>query len=169
MNVGALVPDELIIGLVIDRLKQDDCRQGYLFDGFPRTIPQAHALQAAGVSLDYVLEIDVPDEAVVERMSGRRTHPASGRSYHVKFNPPKQADIDDVTCEALVKRPDDAEETVKRRLSVYHEQTELLVGFYRTLAQSRLGNTPEYRRIPGIGSVGQIRERALAALQPRPC
>jgi adenylate kinase len=165
MDAGALVPDELIIGLVRDRLKQDDCKQGYLFDGFPRTIPQAQALQAAGVTVDYVLEIDVPDEAVVERMSGRRTHPASGRTYHVTFNPPKVEGIDDVTGEALVQRPDDVEATVKRRLSVYHEQTELLVGFYKALADSRQGKTPEYRVIAGTGTVDQIRARASSALQ----
>ncbi len=168
MDAGALVPDALIIGLVRDRLQQDDCKHGYLFDGFPRTIPQAVALVAAGVEVDYVLEIDVPDDAVVERMSGRRVHPSSGRTYHVTFNPPQQAGIDDVSGEPLIQREDDAEEIVKRRLAVYHEQTELLVGFYRDLAEVGEGHAPAYRKIAGIGTVKQISARVLWALQPEP-
>src|SRR4051812_49322790 len=128
MDSGALVSDDIIIGLVNERLKEPDCRKGYLFDGFPRTIPQAEAMKAAGVGLDYVLEIDVPDADIIERMSGRWVHPGSGRTYHVKFNPPKAAGKDDATGEALVQRDDDKEETVKKRLEVYHQQTEQLIG-----------------------------------------
>jgi adenylate kinase len=168
MDAGALVPDGLIIGLVKDRLQQDDCKDGYLFDGFPRTIPQAVALVAAGVEVDYVLEIDVPDDAVIERMGGRRVHPASGRTYHVKFNPPRQAGIDDVSGEPLIQREDDAEEVVKRRLAVYHDQTELLVGFYQDLAEAGEGHVPAYRKVAGIGTVNQISARVLWALQPEP-
>ena len=136
MDEGGLVSDDIIIGLVKDRLKEPDCAKGYLFDGFPRTIPQADAMKEAGVAIDYVLEIDVPDEAIIERMSGRRVHPASGRTYHVKFNPPKVAGKDDLTGEELIQRDDDKEETVKKRLSVYHEQTEVLVGYYNQWAAS---------------------------------
>ena len=165
MDEGGLVSDDIIIGLVKDRLKDADCANGYLFDGFPRTIPQADAMKDAGVAIDYVLEIDVPDEAIVERMSGRRVHPASGRTYHVKFNPPKTAGRDDVTGEELIQRDDDKEETVKKRLSVYHEQTEVLVGYYNQWAASGKPGAPKYRKIAGIGPVDQIRDHAFAALE----
>jgi adenylate kinase len=164
MDSGGLVSDEIIIGLVKDRLKQADCANGYLFDGFPRTVPQADAMKEAGVTIDYVLEIDVPDEAIVERMSGRRVHAASGRTYHVKFNPPKVAGKDDLTGDALIQRDDDKEETVKKRLSVYHEQTEVLLGYYGKWAQSGAAGAPKYRKIAGVGPVEQIRDRAFAAL-----
>jgi adenylate kinase len=164
MDSGGLVSDEIIIGLVKDRLKQADCAKGYLFDGFPRTVPQADAMKEAGVTIDYVLEIDVPDEAIVERMSGRRVHAASGRTYHVKFNPPKVAGKDDLTGDALIQRDDDKEETVKKRLSVYHEQTEVLLGYYGKWAQSGAAGAPKYRKIAGVGPVEQIRDCAFAAL-----
>jgi len=165
MDAGGLVSDDIIIGLVKDRLKEPDCTNGYLFDGFPRTIPQADAMKDAGVAIDYVLEIDVPDTAIIERMSGRRVHPASGRSYHVKFNPPKVEGKDDVTGEELVQRPDDTEETVKKRLTVYHEQTKVLVGYYNKWAQSALPGAPKYRKIAGVGPVDTIRDSAFAALE----
>lgn len=164
MDAGGLVSDDIIIGLVKDRLKQQDCANGYLFDGFPRTTPQADAMKDAGVMIDYVLEIDVPDSAIVERMSGRRVHPSSGRTYHVKFNAPKVEGKDDVTGEALIQRDDDKEETVKKRLSVYHEQTEVLVGYYGKWAESGQPGAPKYRKIAGVGPVEQIRESAFAAL-----
>jgi adenylate kinase len=164
MDAGGLVSDDIIIGLVKDRLTQSDCANGYLFDGFPRTIPQADALKEAGVQLDYVLEIDVPDAAIIERMSGRRVHPGSGRTYHVAFNPPKVAGHDDVTGEALIQRDDDKEETVMKRLSVYHEQTEVLVNYYTQWAQSGKAGAPQYRRIAGVGPVESIRDAAFAAL-----
>ena len=164
MDSGGLVSDDIIIGLVKDRLKQPDCAHGYLFDGFPRTVPQADAMKEAGVAIDYVLEIDVPDEAIVERMSGRRVHAASGRTYHVRFNPPKVAGIDDVTGEELMQREDDKEETVKRRLAVYHEQTEVLVGYYNDWAASGAPGAPKYRKIAGVGQVDGIRDLAFAAL-----
>ena len=164
MDAGGLVSDDIIIGLVKDRLKQPDCANGYLFDGFPRTTPQADAMKDAGVKIDYVLEIDVPDSAIVERMSGRRVHPGSGRVYHVKFNPPKVEGKDDVTGEALIQRDDDKEETVLKRLSVYHEQTEVLVGYYGKWAESGQPGAPQYRKIAGVGPVEQIRESAFAAL-----
>jgi adenylate kinase len=164
MDSGGLVSDEIIIGLVKDRLKQADCANGYLFDGFPRTVRQADAMKEAGVTIDYVLEIDVPDEAIVERMSGRRVHAASGRTYHVKFNPPKVAGKDDLTGDTLIQRDDDKEETVKKRLSVYHEQTEVLLGYYGKWAQSGAAGAPKYRKIAGVGPVEQIRDRAFAAL-----
>jgi len=164
MDAGGLVSDDIIIGLVRDRLKEPDCQNGYLFDGFPRTIPQADALKKAGVAIDYVLEIDVPDEAIIERMSGRRVHPASGRTYHLKFNPPKVEGKDDVTGEELILRDDDHEDTVRKRLSVYHDQTEILVDYYNKWAQSGQPGAPKYRRIAGIGPVDEIRERAFAAL-----
>lgn len=165
MDEGGLVSDDIIIGLVKDRLKDGDCANGYLFDGFPRTIPQADAMKDAGVAIDYVLEIDVPDEAIVERMSGRRVHPASGRTYHVKFNPPKVAGRDDVTGEELIQRDDDKEETVKKRLSVYHDQTEVLVGYYNKWAESGQPGAPKYRKIAGVGPVDQIRDNAFQALE----
>jgi len=164
MDSGALVSDEIIIGLVKERLKEPDCAKGYLFDGFPRTIPQADAMKAAGVALDYVLEIDVPSEEIIVRMSGRRLHNASGRTYHVKFNPPKTADRDDVTGEPLVQRDDDKEETVKKRLDVYAAQTRPLVDYYKQWAASRDARAPQYRRISGQGSVEEIKTRAFAAL-----
>ena len=165
MDEGGLVSDDIIIGLVKDRLKQPDCAHGYLFDGFPRTIPQADAMKEAGVAIDYVLEIDVPDAAIIERMSGRRVHPASGRTYHVKFNPPKAEGRDDATGEELIQRDDDKEETVKKRLAVYHDQTEVLVDYYNKWAASGQPGAPKYRKITGVGPVEQIRDSAFAALQ----
>ena len=164
MDAGGLVSDDIIIGLVQERLKQPDCANGYLFDGFPRTIAQADAMKEAGVKVDYVLEIAVPDEAIIERMSGRRSHPASGRVYHVKFNPPKVEGKDDVTGEDLVQRDDDKAETVKKRLDVYHNQTEVLLGYYNNWAQSGDPAAPKYRKIEGLGPVEEIRDRAFAAL-----
>ena len=164
MDAGQLVSDELIINLVKDRIAQPDCAKGFLFDGFPRTIPQADAMKAAGVKLDYVLEIDVPFEAIIDRMSGRRSHPASGRTYHVKFNPPKVEGIDDVTGEPLVQREDDKEETVKKRLQVYSDQTRPLVDYYSNWAKAEPQTAPKYRAISGTGSVEEITARAFAAL-----
>jgi adenylate kinase len=164
MDAGQLVSDDIIIGLVKERLKDADCANGYLFDGFPRTIAQADAMKESGVNIDYVLEIDVPDEMIVERMTGRRTHQPSGRVYHVKFNPPKVEGKDDVTGEALIQRDDDQEETVKKRLAVYHNQTEVLLGYYNKWAQSGLPGAPKYRKISGVGPVDQVREAAFAAL-----
>lgn len=164
MESGGLVSDDLIINLVKERISQPDCAQGFLFDGFPRTIPQADAMKAAGVKLDFVLEIDVPFEAIIERMSGRRSHPASGRTYHVKFNPPKVAGKDDVTGEALVQREDDKEETVKKRLDVYSAQTRPLVDYYSSWAKQDPAAAPKYRAISGLGQVEEITARALAAL-----
>ena len=164
MDSGALVSDELIINLVKERIAQPDCAQGFLFDGFPRTIPQADAMKAAGVKLDYVLEIDVPFDAIIERMSGRRSHPASGRTYHVKFNPPKVANVDDVTGEPLVQRDDDKEETVKNRLAVYSAQTRPVVDYYANWAKTDAASAPKYRAISGTGGVDEITARAFAAL-----
>jgi len=164
MDAGGLVSDDIMIGLVKNRLKDADCQNGYLFDGFPRTIAQADAMKDAGINVDYVLEIDVPDDLIVERMSGRRSHPASGRVYHIKFNPPKADNVDDLTGEPLVQRDDDKAETVMHRLSVYHNQTEVLLGYYNQWAQSGLPGAPKYRRISGIGTVDAIREAAFAAL-----
>ncbi len=164
MDAGGLVSDDIIIGLVKDRLKEPDCASGYLFDGFPRTLPQADAMKDAGVLIDYVLEIDVPDASIIERMSGRRVHTASGRTYHVTFNPPKVAGRDDVTGEELIQRDDDREETVKKRLEVYHGQTKLLVGYYNDWAQSGKPGAPQYRKISGVGAVDAIRDSAFAAL-----
>ena len=164
MDAGQLVSDDIIIGLVKERLKESDCANGYLFDGFPRTIAQADAMKDSGVTIDYVLEIDVPDELIVERMSGRRTHQPSGRVYHVKFNPPKTEGLDDVTGEPLVQRDDDQEETVSKRLAVYHNQTEVLLGYYNKWAQSGLPGAPKYRKISGVGPVEQVRDAAFAAL-----
>jgi adenylate kinase len=164
MDAGQLVSDDIIIGLVKERLKESDCANGYLFDGFPRTIAQADAMKDSGVKIDYVLEIDVPDELIVERMSGRRSHPASGRVYHIKFNPPKVDGRDDVTGEPLVQRDDDTEETVKKRLAVYHNQTEVLLGYYNKWAESGLPGAPRYRKISGVGPVEQVRDAAFAAL-----
>ncbi len=164
MDAGGLVSDDIMIGLVKNRLQDDDCKNGYLFDGFPRTIAQADAMKDAGIHVDYVLEIDVPDEAIVERMSGRRSHPASGRVYHIKFNPPKVDNLDDITGEPLVQRDDDKPETVMKRLTVYHNQTEVLLGYYDKWAQSGLPGAPQYRRISGVGPVEHIRDAAFAAL-----
>jgi adenylate kinase len=164
MDAGQLVSDDIIIGLVTERLKQPDCRRGYLFDGFPRTIPQAEAMKQAGVPLDHVLEIDVPDEEIIQRMSGRRVHPASGRSYHVKFNPPRVEGKDDATGEALIQRDDDREETVKHRLEVYRKQTRPLVDYYARWAASGDAKAPKLSRISGLGSVEAIKQRVSAAL-----
>jgi adenylate kinase len=165
MDSGGLVSDAIIIGLVKDRLQAPDCANGYLFDGFPRTIPQADAMKDAGVALDFVLEIDVPDSAIVERMSGRRVHLASGRTYHVSFNPPRVAGKDDLTGEDLIQRDDDREETVKKRLDVYHAQTKPLVAYYHQWAAEGDARAPRYRRIDGQGSVESITTAALAALR----
>jgi len=164
MESGGLVSDDLIINLVKERIGQPDCAKGFLFDGFPRTIPQADAMKAAGVKLDYVLEIDVPFEAIIERMSGRRSHPASGRTYHVKFNPPKVEGLDDVSGEPLVQRDDDKEETVRKRLDVYSAQTRPLVDYYSAWAKADPAAAPKYRAISGTGSVEEITARALQAL-----
>lgn len=164
MDAGGLVSDELIINLVKDRIAQPDCANGFLFDGFPRTIPQADAMKSAGVKLDYVLEIDVPFEAIIDRMSGRRSHPASGRTYHVKFNPPKVEGKDDETGEPLVQREDDKEETVRKRLEVYSAQTRPLVDYYSDWAKKDAAGAPKYRSISGTGTVDQITARAFEAL-----
>ena len=164
MDAGALVSDDLIINLVRERIAQPDCANGFLFDGFPRTIPQADAMKAAGVKLDYVLEIDVPFDAIIERMSGRRSHPASGRTYHVKFNPPKVDGKDDQTGEPLIQRDDDKEDTVKKRLEVYSAQTRPLVDYYSQWAQAEPAAAPKYRAISGLGGVDEITTRALQAL-----
>jgi len=164
MDSGALVSDELILKLVKDRIALPDCAKGFLFDGFPRTIPQAEAMKAAGVKIDYVLEIDVPFNAIVERMSGRRSHTASGRTYHVKYNPPKLEGKDDLTGEPLIQREDDKEETVRKRLDVYNAQTRPLVEYYSTWAKSEPDAAPKYRAISGMGGVDEITERAFKAL-----
>jgi len=164
MDAGALVSDDIIIGLVKERIAQPDCANGFLFDGFPRTIVQADAMKAADVKLDLVLEIDVPDEAIIERMSGRRVHAASGRTYHLKFNPPKVAGKDDVTGEDLIQRVDDEEATVRNRLDVYKKQTRPLVDYYSGWAASGEVDAPRYRKISGTGSVEEITARAIAAL-----
>jgi adenylate kinase len=157
IDAGQLVSDDIIIGLVKERLKKPDCKHGYLFDGFPRTIPQAEAMQEAGIGVDHVLEVDVPDNEIITRISGRRVHPGSGRVYHVKFNPPQVADRDDVTGEPLVQRDDDKEETVRHRLEVYRKQTRPLIEHYQK-------EPVKYRRISGRGSVDEVKQRALAAL-----
>lgn len=167
MDAGSLVSDDLIINLVKERLTQPDCANGFLFDGFPRTIPQADAMKAAGVALDYVVEIDVPFDAIIERMSGRRSHPASGRTYHVKFNPPKAEGKDDVTGEPLVQRPDDQEETVKKRLDVYSAQTRPLVDYYSGWAAQDPASAPKYRAVSGMGDVDVIKTRVFDALASR--
>ncbi len=163
MDSGGLVSDDLIIGLVKDRLKQNDCSKGYLFDGFPRTIPQADALKQANVALDFVVEIAVPEQDIIERMSGRRVHPASGRSYHIRFNPPKVAEHDDLTGEPLVQRDDDKEETVRHRLTVYQNQTRPLVDYYSSWAKEQAG-APKYRKVEGVGSVDDIKNKIFQAL-----
>jgi adenylate kinase len=164
MDAGGLVSDDIIVGLVRERLKQTDCRKGYLFDGFPRTIPQAEALRSFGVPLDYVLELEIDEDDIIRRMSGRRTHPASGRIYHVQFNPPKVPGKDDVTGEPLVQREDDREETVKKRLDVYRRQTRPLVEYYSKWA-AQDPRAPKYLEISGVGRVEEVRDRIFAALK----
>ena len=164
MDAGGLVSDDIIVRLVTDRLRQPDTASGYLFDGFPRTIPQADAMKHAGVALDYVLEIDGPDGDIIDRMSGRRVHVASGRTYHVRFNPPKVAGKDDVTGEPLILRDDDREDTVRKRLEVYHAQTRALVDYYTRWAATGEARAPKYRKISGVGPVDEIRNRAFDAL-----
>ncbi len=166
MDAGQLVPDQVIIGLVKDRIQQPDCAKGFLFDGFPRTIPQAEAMKQAGVDLDYVVEIDVPDEEILKRLSGRRVHLASGRTYHIYFNPPKLAGKDDVTGEDLIQREDDKEATILKRLEVYHNQTKQLIDYYTKMAASGEPNAPKYRKVAGTGSMDEIRDRIFAALKP---
>ena len=165
MDAGALVPDDVIIGLVKERIKQPDAAKGFLFDGFPRTIPQADAMKSAGVLLDYVVEIDVDDAEIIMRLSGRRVHSASGRTYHLKFNPPKIAGKDDVTAEDLTQRDDDKESTVKKRLEVYHSQTKPLVAYYSNWAKSSVPGAPKYVKVAGIGSMESIRDRIFSALK----
>jgi adenylate kinase len=165
MDVGGLVSDDIIVRLVKERLAQQDCAPGYLFDGFPRTIPQADAMKVADVPLDYVIEIDVPDAAIVERMSGRRLHPGSGRTYHVKFNPPKITGRDDVTGDPLIQREDDREETVQNRLAVYHAQTEPLVAYYVKWESTGDPRAPRYRKVNGLGTVEGVRDAVMAALR----
>ncbi len=165
MDSGGLVPDAVIIGLVKERIKEADCANGFLFDGFPRTIPQADAMKEAGVTIDYVVEIDVPDSAIIERMSGRRSHPASGRTYHIKFNPPKVAGKDDVTGEDLVQREDDKEETVKKRLEVYHSQTKPLVDYYSNWAKSGAAGAPKHVKVNGLGEMDAIKNNILNLLK----
>jgi adenylate kinase len=164
MDAGGLISDDIIINLVKERIKEADCSKGFLFDGFPRTIPQAQAMKDAEIKIDFVVEIDVADKEVVQRMSGRRVHPASGRTYHVVFNPPKVAGKDDVTGEELVQRPDDVEETVIKRLNVYHEQTQPLVQYYTAWAKTGDAKAPKIVHIPGVGSVEAIRDQVFLAL-----
>ena len=164
MDAGGLVSDDIIIGLIKDRLLQDDCKQGYLLDGFPRTIPQADAMKENGINVDYVVEISVSDEEIIKRMSGRRVHLASGRTYHIIYNPPKQEGIDDETGEELIQREDDSEETVKNRLNIYHQQTEPLIEYYSDYANSGETNSPKYVKVNGIGSVKDIRDNIFIAL-----
>jgi adenylate kinase len=164
MDAGGLVSDDIIVGLVKDRLRKPDTAKGYLFDGFPRTIPQAEAMRQASVGIDYVLEIDVPDDDIIDRMSGRRVHVGSGRTYHVRFNPPKTAGVDDATGEPLIQRDDDKEETVRKRLEIYHAQTQALVDYYSRWADSGSPGAPKYRRVSGVGPVEEVRNRAFDAL-----
>jgi adenylate kinase len=165
MDAGGLVPDEVIIGLVKERIQEADCQAGFLFDGFPRTIPQAAAMKEAGVDIDYVVEIDVPDEEIIQRLSGRRVHPASGRTYHVAFNPPKVAGKDDATGEDLVQRDDDKEEVIKKRLDVYHDQTEQLIAYYSDWANSGMGGAPKYVKVAGVGNMETIKNNIFTALK----
>lgn len=165
MTSGGLVPDEVIIDLVKERITQDDCKNGFLFDGFPRTIPQAQSLTASGVPIDHVLEIFVEDEEIVDRLSGRRVHEPSGRIYHTKYNPPKTPGFDDETGEPLVQRNDDKEETVRKRLAVYHEQTEPLIDYYKKLSESGGDSGCKFSRIEGVGTLNQIRDKVFAALK----
>ncbi|MBN9123781.1 MAG: adenylate kinase [Nitrosospira sp. 56-18] len=165
MDAGGLVSDDIIIGLVKSRIAQPDCRKGFLFDGFPRTIPQANAMKTAGVPINFVIEIDVSDDEIIKRLSGRRMHPSSGRSYHVIFNPPKVADVDDVTGEPLIQRDDDKEETVRKRLEIYHAQTKPLVEYYSKWSTAGGQGAPKYVRIAGVGSVEGIRDSIFASLK----
>lgn len=165
MASGGLVSDELIIGMLRDRIAEDDCKNGFLLDGVPRTIPQAEAIREQGIAIDYVVEIDVDDEEIVERLSGRRIHEPSGRVYHVFHIPPKEADKDDLTGEPLIQREDDKEETVRNRLRVYHQETEPLVQFYRDLEARDPGAAPHYVRAEGVGTTEEIRDRILASLR----
>ena len=165
MDSGQLVSDDIVVALVQERLTQPDCAAGYLFDGFPRTLPQAEAMRSAGVPVEFVLEIDVPDEEIIARMGGRRVHVASGRTYHVRFNPPKVADRDDATGEPLIQRDDDRADTVRKRLEVYHAQTRALVDYFARWAATGDARAPKYRKISGVGAVEDIRERALGALK----
>jgi adenylate kinase len=164
MDRGELVSDDIIIGLVKERIKAPDCARGFLFDGFPRTIPQAEAMKTSGVKLEHVVDIAVPDAVIIERMSGRRCHLPSGRTYHLKYNPPKNDEKDDVTAEPLVQREDDKEETVKKRLAVYHDQTEPLIGYYKRWYETRDAGAPKYHRVDGVGAVEEVRDRIFAAL-----
>lgn len=164
MDSGGLVPDEVIIGLVKERIQEPDCQKGFLFDGFPRTIPQADAMKDAGVPIDAVVEISVPDEEIIKRMSGRRAHLPSGRTYHVVFNPPKVEGKDDVTGEPLIQRDDDKEETVRKRLEVYHDQTEPLVDYYKKWEASGEDKAPKYIQVEGVGKVDQIRDKIFQEL-----
>jgi adenylate kinase len=164
MDAGQLVSDDIIIGLVRERLREPDCAAGYLFDGFPRTIPQADAMKSAGVKVDFVLEIDVPDADIVERMSGRRVHLASGRTYHVMHNPPRAPGRDDVTGEPLIQRDDDKEEVVRKRLEIYHAQTSVLIAYYADWAAAGDASAPRYRKVAGVGTVEEIRQRVFDAL-----
>ncbi|MDZ7597613.1 MAG: adenylate kinase [Desulfobacterales bacterium] len=164
MDAGGLVPDDVIIGLVKERIKESDCQKGFLFDGFPRTIPQADAMKAAGVAIDAVVDIDVPDKEIIRRMSGRRVHLASGRTYHLVFNPPKVAGKDDATGEPLIQRDDDKEDTVRKRLEVYHAQTEPLIGYYRKWEASGDAAAPKYIKIEGVGKVDAIRDAIFSGL-----
>ncbi|MDO8789017.1 MAG: adenylate kinase [Sulfuritalea sp.] len=164
MDAGGLVSDDIILGLTGERLKQPDCAPGFLLDGFPRTIPQAEALRTQGVELDYVLEIDVSDEEIIRRMSGRRVHPGSGRTYHVVFNPPKVEGKDDVTGEPLIQRDDDKEETVRKRLSVYHSQTQPLIEYYSTWSDTGAKGAPKHRKVSGVGALDAIKAAVFAAL-----
>lgn len=166
MDAGGLVSDDIIINLVKERIKESDCEKGFLLDGFPRTIPQAEAMKQAGVHIDYVVEIDVDDSEIIQRMSGRRVHPASGRTYHLVFNPPKTGGKDDITGEELIQRPDDAVETVRKRLDVYHSQTKPLVGYYTSGLPSDTPPPPQYINIQGVGDVGEIRDRIFSMLVP---
>jgi len=164
MDSGGLVPDDVIIGLVKERIKESDCEKGFLFDGFPRTIPQADAMKEAGVPIDAVVDINVPDAEIIKRMSGRRAHLASGRTYHIVFNPPKEEGKDDATGEPLVQRDDDKEETVRKRLEVYHDQTEPLIDYYKNWQSSGEAGAPQYVRIEGVGKVEEIRGQVFSAL-----
>jgi len=164
MDAGGLVSDDIILGLIKERLQQPDCAKGFLFDGFPRTIPQAQALKDQGVKLDFVVEVDVPDEEIIKRMSGRRVHPGSGRTYHVVFNPPRIEGQDDLTDEPLIQRDDDKVETVRKRLDVYHSQTKPLVEFYSKWAENGEADAPQYVKVEGVGSVTEIRDEIFKAL-----
>jgi adenylate kinase len=165
MDAGGLVSDDIIIGLVEERIKDDDCKNGFLFDGFPRTIPQAEAMKQAGVNIDYVVEIDVDDNEIIKRLSGRRVHPNSGRTYHIIFNPPTDEGRDDISGEKLIQRDDDKEETVKKRLEVYHSQTQPLVDYYSKWAASGVAGAPKYVKVAGVGTVEQIRDHVFAAIK----